>query len=249
MSVFNKIMSIFNENNSSCDKTINEIKYQKYVFLNKYKVKLNDDITLVCNFYKYTGLYMLVCKTSFSETWHYFDNKEIYEEAIKVLETRYINEKIEILHNEKYDIGLSENECLFTCPYCDEYIYERGEYWNNGGEENCEEKGIKLKLEIRLEYSMKTINTFIKFIENYICDVLEMGGLVCDTDNENSKCEGYSFTHDNIYFCRKCEDDKSIHNLCKLCYNEENVKKHQIDYPDHDDFYLKPKMYNYLKDF
>ena len=246
-------------------------KLEIYTYLNNFIVKFSEDEYINCYFYKYTGIYIIICKSDYHFSISYFYDKNIYEQCIDELKKTFIFEEIEILEDEKNDITKSINECNFNCPFCDYYLYRRCNYWNKIGWKQCEEDGINLDLGSILNmddenedkdkvdsFIIKSIEEFINFIDENNED---NGSYYCDNCDNNDNNHQLNYMCYQIYFCRKCEENNDkiknnikemdfcdVFNLCKLCYTEDNIKKHQIDFPEHSDFYIKEnKTYLYKK--
>ncbi len=243
-------------------------KPEIFTYLNNFIVTFNEDNDINCYFYKFTGIYFIICKSDYHTSIRYFNDKNIYEQCIDEFKKIFICKEIEILEYEKYNITKSDNECYFYCPLCDYYLYRRFNFWNKIGWKQCEKEGINLYLgsqikmddeqvfnnfkfdidnEVNIDsFIIKSIDDFVNFIDENNED---NGSYYCDYCDNNKQS---NYMSHQIYFCRKCEEKNNeykknikenefydVFNLCKLCYNEDNIKKHQIDFPEHDDFYIK----------
>ena len=215
-----------------------EIKPQKYTLLAEYKFVIENKKQVFAYFYKYTGLYIIILNSEGLTVYDWFINKNVCNNSINIIKTKYGANKIHLSKNKRNKIELSpEGECFFACPLCDYDLYIRNLLWeNNNGWEKCEKDGILLdvsslseKNEINENDCIKDTKSFVEFMNRTIAQFLRGVFYFCDVCDDEIEIE---IDNNKIYFCKDCLDNKNqIHfNLCNSCYKDENILKHTIEF-------------------
>jgi hypothetical protein len=208
----------------------------KYIFITAYKINVNKEETMLCFFFKYTGVYFIMCEIDGMRIWKFFNNRETCYKCIHLLKQHYYAKKIHIPSYKKYNIDLSPaGSCFFNCQLCDYNLYLRNLIWEEDNDWlKCETDGIYLTSSRSVEYSeeypsctcdlfkLSYIENNKQFIEFTMKSILSSSGnctFFCDNCYANCSC-GCSDPENNARD-KTCLRDKTYFYdniyFCKCC--------------------------------
>lgn len=207
-----------------------------------------------------------------THSWRFFLDKTDCYNSINALKKNFYSKKLYISKQKKYNIELTPmGDCFFDCPSCDANLYFRNIAWKTDSLK-CVEEGIDLKIDNSFTYKYRDNTTYtiyydltrnvciqnVQDFSNFVYKFILSGFdkvVYCDSDYCSNREDYESYLYHSIYFCKICNDvikeqnqELSIdcscddYNLCKECFNEENIRKHADEYPGHTEFILKEEQ-------